>query len=195
MIAARRWNHGRVLVSQRARARCLPSRIPGIAIDYPGQLDWRVLALSVAVCIGSTMLFALVPAIQASHVDLSGALKSESSGMIGGSGRSRLRSVLVFVQVALSFVLIAGTGLLPEAWRKCKAPIQDSRHETSSCRRWIFFFRLQARAGQNFLRTNARAHPGAARRSIGSIGPGQAFQLCGLLVSAAGDRRLSAAAQ
>src|SRR5881394_4000661 len=89
-----------------------PTRIPGIAIDYPGQLDWRVLALSVAVCIGSTMLFALVPAIQASHVDLSGALKSEGSGMIGGSGRSRLRSVLVFVQVALSFVLIAGTGLV-----------------------------------------------------------------------------------
>src|SRR5437773_342568 len=89
-----------------------PTRISGITIDYPGQLDWRVLALSVAVCIGSTMLFALVPAIQASHVDLSGALKSEGSGMIGGSGRSRLRSVLVFIQVALSFVLIAGTGLL-----------------------------------------------------------------------------------
>jgi predicted permease len=89
-----------------------PTRIPGITIDYPGQLDWRVLALSVAVCIGSTMLFALIPAIQASHVDLSGALKSEGSGVVGGSGRSRLRSVLVFVQVALSFVLIAGTGLL-----------------------------------------------------------------------------------
>src|SRR5947207_2057179 len=89
-----------------------PVRSPGITIDYPGQLDWRVLALSIAVCIGSTMLFALVPAIQSSHVDISGALKSEGSGMIGGSGRSRLRSVLVFVQVALSFVLIAGTGLL-----------------------------------------------------------------------------------
>jgi len=89
-----------------------PSRTPGITIDYPGHLDWRVLVLSVAVCIGSTMLFALMPAIQASHVDLSGALKSEGSGMIGGSGRSRLRSVLVFVQVALSFVLIAGAGLV-----------------------------------------------------------------------------------
>jgi len=89
-----------------------PTRIPGITIDYPGQLDWRVLALSVAICIGSTMLFALVPAIQASHVDLSGALKSEGAGMIGGSGRSRVRSLLVFVQVALSFVLIVGTGLL-----------------------------------------------------------------------------------
>jgi macrolide transport system ATP-binding/permease protein len=89
-----------------------PVRSPGITIDYPGHLDWRVLALSVAVCIGATILFALVPAIQASHVDLSGALKSEGSGMIGGSGRSRLRSVLVFIQVALSFVLIAGTGLM-----------------------------------------------------------------------------------
>ena len=89
-----------------------PTRIPGITIDYPGQLDWRVLALSVAVCIGSTMLFALIPAIQASHVDLSGALKSEGGGVLGGSSRSRLRSALVFVQVALSFVLIAGTGLL-----------------------------------------------------------------------------------
>src|SRR5437764_760038 len=49
-----------------------PSRTPGITIDYPGQLDWRVLALSVAVCIGATLLFALMPAIHASHVDLSG---------------------------------------------------------------------------------------------------------------------------
>src|SRR5881398_1795071 len=89
-----------------------PSRIPGITIDYPGQLDWHVLVLSIAVCIGSTMLFALIPAIQASHVNLSGALKSEGGGLVAGSGRSRVRSVLVFVQVALSFVLIAGTGLV-----------------------------------------------------------------------------------
>src|SRR6478736_1130505 len=98
--------------SRNALVLAFPPSVPGITIDYPGSMDWRVLLLSIAICIGSTMLFALVPAIQASHVDLSGALKSESSGMIGGSGRSRLRSVLVFVQVALSFVLIAGTGLL-----------------------------------------------------------------------------------
>src|SRR5213082_1150848 len=95
-----------------------PSRTPGITIDYPGQLDWRVLAVSVAVCIGSTMLFALVPAIQASHVDLSGALKSEGAGVIGGHGRSRLRSALVLVQVSLSFVLLAGTGLLLQSLQR-----------------------------------------------------------------------------
>src|SRR6478736_6612591 len=98
--------------SRNALVLAFPPSVPGITIDYPGSMDWRVLLLSIAVCVGSTMLFALVPAIQASHVDLSGALKSEGSGLVGGSGRSRLRSVLVFVQVALSFVLIAGTGLL-----------------------------------------------------------------------------------
>src|SRR5256885_11160602 len=95
-----------------------PPSVPGITIDYPGQLDWRVLLLSVAICIGSTLLFALMPAVQASHVDLSGALKSEGAGVVGGSGRSRLRSALVLVQVSLSFVLLAGTGLLLQSLQR-----------------------------------------------------------------------------
>ena len=89
-----------------------PTHIPGITIDYPGLLDFRVLSLSVLVCIGSTMLFALVPAIQSSHLDLSSALKSEGGGLVSGSGRWRVRSILVVVQVALSFALIAGAALL-----------------------------------------------------------------------------------
>src|SRR5881409_862791 len=95
-----------------------PSSVPGLVVDYPGQIDWRVLLLSVAICIGSTMLFALVPPVQASHVDLSGALKSEGAGVVGGSGRSRLRSALVLVQVSLSFVLLAGTGLLLQSLQR-----------------------------------------------------------------------------
>src|SRR5204863_5000039 len=90
--------------SRNALVLAFPPSVPGITIDYPGQLDWRVLLLSVAICIGSTMLFALMPAIQSSHIDLSGALKSEGAGVIGGHGRSRLRSALVLVQVSLSFV-------------------------------------------------------------------------------------------
>ncbi|PYI91105.1 MAG: permease, partial [Verrucomicrobia bacterium] len=89
-----------------------PSPAAGIVIDFPGQIDWRVLVVSAAVCILATLIFALVPAIQASHVDLSGALKTEAGGVLSGSSRSRLRSGLVLVQVSLSFVLLAGTGLL-----------------------------------------------------------------------------------
>jgi hypothetical protein len=95
-----------------------PTPAAGIVISYPGQIDWRVLALSAGVCIGSKILFALVPAIHASHVDLSGALKSEGSGVVGGSGRSRLRSSLVLVQISLSFVLLAGTALLLQSLQR-----------------------------------------------------------------------------
>src|SRR5881398_893706 len=104
--------------SRNALVLAFPPSVPGITIDYPGQLDWRVLLLSVAICISSTMLFALMPAVQASHVDLSGALKSEGAGVVGGSGRSRLRSALVLVQVSLSFVLLAGTGLLLQSLQR-----------------------------------------------------------------------------
>src|ERR1700746_125837 len=95
-----------------------PKPTTGIVIDYSGQIDWRVLTVSAAICILATLIFALVPAIQASHVDLSGALKSEAGGVLAGSSRSRLRSALVLVQVSLSFVLLAGTGLLLQSLNK-----------------------------------------------------------------------------
>ncbi|HJT45734.1 MAG TPA: ADOP family duplicated permease, partial [Chthoniobacterales bacterium] len=95
-----------------------PSPAVGIAIDLHGQIDWRVLVVSTAVCIGATMMFAFIPAIQASHVDLSGALKSDGGGVVAGSNRSRLRSALVLVQVSLSFVLLAGTGLLMQSMQR-----------------------------------------------------------------------------
>ena len=104
--------------SRNALVLAFPSPAPGIIMEFAGQLDWRVLLVSVAICIGSTMLFALMPAIQSSHVDLSGALKSEGAGVVGGSGRSRLRSALVLVQVSLSFVLLAGTGLLLQSLQR-----------------------------------------------------------------------------
>jgi predicted permease len=95
-----------------------PSPAAGIVIDLPGRIDWRVLTTSVAICIGATMLFALMPAIHASHVDLSGALKTDGGGVVAGSTRSRLRSALVLVQVSLSFVLLAGTGLLLQSLQR-----------------------------------------------------------------------------
>jgi macrolide transport system ATP-binding/permease protein len=97
-----------------------PPALPGMVIDYPGQIDWRVLAVSAGICMASTLLFALVPAIRASDVDLSNALKAEASGVLGGSSRSRLRSGLVLVQVSLSFILLAGTGLLLQSLIKMR---------------------------------------------------------------------------
>src|SRR5262249_45952278 len=59
-----------------------PSR-PGVIVSLPAEIDWRVLALSAGVCLISTLLFGLVPALQTSKIDLAGAMKSESSGVSG----------------------------------------------------------------------------------------------------------------
>src|SRR6266446_3737423 len=42
----------------------------GVAMTLPGEIDWRVLALSAGVCLISTLLLGLVPAIQTSKIDL-----------------------------------------------------------------------------------------------------------------------------
>jgi len=91
----------------------LPPR--GRPLNLPGEIDWRVLALSACVCLLSTLVFGLVPAMQASKIDLLSALKAESGGVVGGRRRRLARSSLVLVQVSLSFVLLVGAGLLLES--------------------------------------------------------------------------------
>src|SRR5205823_9432032 len=34
-----------------------PPPLPGTVIDFPGQIDWRVLAASAGICMASTLLF------------------------------------------------------------------------------------------------------------------------------------------
>ena len=93
----------------------------GSRMYLPGEIDWRVLALSAVVCVGTTLLVGLIPALQTTKVDISAALKSEMSGVVGGSrGRSWARSGLVLVQVSLSFLLLVGTGLLMESLQKIR---------------------------------------------------------------------------
>jgi predicted permease len=85
---------------------------PGVVVNLPAEIDLRVLALSTAVSVLATMLFGLVPALQASRIDLADAMKSDSGSVAGGRGRTWIRSSLVAVQVALSFVLLVGAGIL-----------------------------------------------------------------------------------
>ena len=84
----------------------------GVRMYLPGAIDWRVLALSAGVCLLTTLLMGLAPALQTSNIDLAHALKVEAAGMVGARGRAWLRSSLVLVQVSLSFILLVGAGLL-----------------------------------------------------------------------------------
>jgi hypothetical protein len=85
---------------------------PGITVNLPAEIDWRVMAISAAVCVISAFLFGLIPALQARKVDLIAGLRNEAAGVVGGRGRKSVRSGLILAQVALSFVLLSGTALL-----------------------------------------------------------------------------------
>jgi predicted permease len=76
------------------------------------SVDWRVLGYTLLVSIGTGILFGLIPALQASRVDLSTTLK-ESAGRSGtGFHQNKARSLLVVIEVALALVLLVGSGLL-----------------------------------------------------------------------------------
>jgi predicted permease len=94
-----------------------PPMPAGVIVNLPAKMDLRVLALSAGVCLVSTLLFGLVPAFQASRIDVATAMKSESGGVVGGRGRARIRSVLVLVQMSLGFILLVGAGLLLKSLR------------------------------------------------------------------------------
>src|SRR6185312_17374751 len=44
--------------SRNALVLAFPPPVAGIVIDYPGHIDWRVLALSASICVLSTLVFA-----------------------------------------------------------------------------------------------------------------------------------------
>lgn len=75
-------------------------------------LDLRVLAITAAFALGTSVVFGLVPALQATRVDLRSTLVESGSASIAGAARSWPRRALVVVEVALGVLLLVGAGLL-----------------------------------------------------------------------------------
>jgi len=74
--------------------------------------DHRVFAYLLLLSVVSTGAFGLVPALAASKPDLVSALKEEGAAFGGGFRKSRLRDILVAMQVAVCLVLLVIAGLL-----------------------------------------------------------------------------------
>jgi putative ABC transport system permease protein len=92
------------------------SRLPGAVLA--GMPYFRglspnvgVLEFTLGISLLTGIVFGLVPALQASRLDLQDALK-EGARTAGGTAQHRLRNTLVVSEIALSLVLLAGAGLL-----------------------------------------------------------------------------------
>jgi putative ABC transport system permease protein len=98
-----------------ALIKTVPQNIPRISTI---QLDGTVLAFTLLVSLVTGIVFGLVPAWQASHVDLNTALKSGSRTGSGGENKGRLRNGLVMAEVALALVLLICAGLLIQSFAR-----------------------------------------------------------------------------
>ena len=75
-------------------------------------IDWRVLAFTLAVSVGTGILFGIIPALQSARTDLAFTLK-EGGGRAGaGFRQNKARAILVVTEVALALVLLIGSALL-----------------------------------------------------------------------------------
>jgi putative ABC transport system permease protein len=97
-----------------ALIKTVPQSIPRIS-DI--RLDGVVLAFTILVSLGTGVIFGLIPAWQASKVDLNSSLKS---GPRTGSGEHKtyLRNGLVMGEVALALVLLICAGLLIQTFAR-----------------------------------------------------------------------------
>jgi predicted permease len=73
--------------------------------------DARVVAFTLGVCVLTTVLFGLYPALDSSRPSLVGTLREEAGSLAGGRRHARVRRILVAAEVALSLLLLVGAGL------------------------------------------------------------------------------------
>ena len=89
------------------------------------NLDFKVLAFTAAVAIGTGLLVGVWPALRVSRTaSLTLSLHEGSRGTSDGAQRQRVRSGLVVAQVALALLLLAGAGLTLKSFRNAQnAPL------------------------------------------------------------------------
>ncbi|MBV8810255.1 MAG: ABC transporter permease [Acidobacteriaceae bacterium] len=112
----------------------------------PVHLDVRVSVIILVAALGTSILFGLFPAFEATSVDLRSALSEAGRGS-SGSLRQWKRQALVFAEVALGVVLVISAGLLirtfstlmnrapgfnPDRVMTAELSLQDARYKTTA---------------------------------------------------------------
>ena len=102
-VALAHWG-SRLVVSQLSTS--------GFRVFLDVGVDWRMLAFTGAVAVGTALLFGTAPALRAARVAPIEAMREQGRGTSsGGRRRVGLAGALVVAQVALSLVLLVGAGL------------------------------------------------------------------------------------
>ena len=76
------------------------------------NIDTTVLLVTLAIAVGTGLIFGLVPGLASGKPDLTESLKEGGRGSTSSRRHNRLRNALVIAEVALALVLLTGAGLL-----------------------------------------------------------------------------------
>jgi len=96
-------------LSVQALVAASPAGVP--RIEQAG-VDAGVLAFSLALSVGASLIFGLLPAARVARGDLQLGLREGGRGVRRGGRRDRARTALVAAQIALAVTLLVGAGLL-----------------------------------------------------------------------------------
>ncbi|HLZ51528.1 MAG TPA: ABC transporter permease [Candidatus Acidoferrum sp.] len=98
--------------------RFAPANIPHLQSAW---LDVRVLVFTLVVSLATGILFGLAPVLTAFRVSLSNTLKESSPQSGAAAGTRRAQRALMVTEIALSFVLLSGAGLLVKSFHQLTA--------------------------------------------------------------------------
>ena len=78
----------------------------------PIGMDLRVLLFTVIISVFAGIIFGTIPALQLARSDPNASLRDEGRGVSAGRSHAQMKNLLVVSQVALSLLLVIGSGLL-----------------------------------------------------------------------------------
>ena len=82
------------------------------------NVDLVVLGITLAISVGTGIIFGLAPGLASARPEFTEALKEGGRSSTVGTRRSRLRNGLVIAEVALALVLLSGAGLLIKSFAR-----------------------------------------------------------------------------
>ena len=134
-------------------------------------LDARVLLITAATALATSIVSGLVPALHATRVDLRATLVESGTASIAGAARSWTRRLMVAAEVALGVVLLAGAGLLIRTFEHfvtLRAGFDGTNVMTATLSLQDARYRTADRIVPLFNETLARMHaiPGVERAAV-----------------------------
>ncbi len=101
----------------------------------PIEMDLRVFAFVLAVCLTATILFSIGPVLMGSRIGFDAALRDGGKSVAPSLGASRRIDLLIACELMLAFVLLFGAGLFVSSYSRLQqVPLGFDPHDVLSLR-------------------------------------------------------------